>query len=116
LERRRIEDMILTTRSFRSETEKDERINIPLEYNLSQNYPNPFNPATTISFSLPRSENVRIIIYDITGKEVKELVNEFWPAGNYEINFNANGLSSGVYFYKIQSGEFAQTKRMVLIK
>jgi len=89
---------------------------IPVECALKQNYPNPFNPSTTISFSLPKGENIKIIIYDVTGNEVNVLLNEFRQAGNYEINFNSNTLSSGIYFYRILSGEFVQTKRMVLIK
>ncbi|MBK8983432.1 MAG: T9SS type A sorting domain-containing protein [Ignavibacteria bacterium] len=104
-------------------TEKSENFSdspkelIPTEYNLSQNYPNPFNPVTKINFSLPQDSKVKLIIYEILGKEVKRLVNnEFKTAGVYTMDFNGSGLSSGVYFYKIEAGKFVQTKRMVLLK
>jgi Secretion system C-terminal sorting domain len=89
---------------------------IVLNYTLGQNYPNPFNPSTTISFSISKSEDVKITVYDIAGKEIEVLLNESKLSGNYEINFNAKHLSSGIYFYKIQAGKFTQTKRMLLIK
>lgn len=90
-------------------------------YYLSQNYPNPFNPVTKIQFNLPVSGNVSLKIYDMLGKEVKTLVNNFTPAGTYNISFDGSNLSSGVYFYKLEvSGQegnnFVMTKRMVLIK
>lgn len=91
--------------------------NIPQVYALSQNYPNPFNPTTKFSFSLPNSSAVTIKIYDIAGREVEILANNtFMAAGNYEVNFNAARLSSGIYFYTINAGEFTQTKKMVLTK
>ena len=89
---------------------------IPKEYSLSQNYPNPFNPSTTIKYSLPKDGFVSLKIYDITGREVKSLANEVKKAGYYSVTFNASSLASGVYFYRIQSNDFVQTKRMVLIK
>ncbi|MBK9331911.1 MAG: T9SS type A sorting domain-containing protein [Ignavibacteria bacterium] len=90
---------------------------IPTEYSLSQNYPNPFNPSTKINFSLPEDGKIKLIVYDILGREVKRLINsEFRSAGRYTVEFNGAGLSSGVYFYKLEAGEFVQTKRMVLIK
>lgn len=90
--------------------------NIPAEYALFQNYPNPFNPFTTIAFSLRETGIVKITIYDILGSEVKVLINEEKQTGFYEINFNASELTSGVYFYRIQSREFIDTKKMVLIR
>ncbi|MDD5362106.1 MAG: T9SS type A sorting domain-containing protein [Ignavibacteria bacterium] len=90
--------------------------NAPKTYKLSQNYPNPFNPSTTIAYSLPKDSKVSLKIYDITGREVKSLVNDIKPAGYYSISFNGSELSSGVYFYKIEAGNFVQVKRMVLIK
>lgn len=83
---------------------------------LSQNYPNPFNPTTTIKYSIPLDNFVTIKVFDISGREIKTIVNEFKKAGLYTITFDASNLSSGVYLYTIQSGEFTETKRMVLIK
>lgn len=89
---------------------------IPTEFNLYQNYPNPFNPSTTISFDLPNSEFVSLTIYDVLGKQVTTLVNEFKNAGRYDIRFEANRLSSGMYFYKISAGNFNQIKKFILMK
>jgi Secretion system C-terminal sorting domain len=90
---------------------------LPDEYSLSQNYPNPFNPATTINFAIPKSSEVSLKVYDILGREVVTLVNEFKLAGNYSVNFNeTSGLNSGVYYYKITAGNFTDTKKLVLIK
>ena len=89
---------------------------IPNTYSLSQNYPNPFNPSTQISFGLPKSGLVKLVIYDILGREVKTLVNEFRTAGMYKIEFDASSYASGVYFYKLTSGDYINTKKMVLIK
>ncbi|HQY53571.1 MAG TPA: YCF48-related protein [Ignavibacteria bacterium] len=92
-------------------------IGIPKKFSLSQNYPNPFNPVTKIKFSLPQDSKVNLIIFDVLGKEVNRLVNnEFKPAGFYIIDFNGSGLSSGVYYYKIEAGDFKQVKRMVMVK
>ena len=92
-------------------------ISIPVEYYLSQNYPNPFNPTTKINFDLPNDSKVSLIIYDLLGREIIKLVNnEFRTAGSYTIEFNAGSLSSGVYFYRLEAGDFVQTKRMVLVK
>ncbi|MBS1517550.1 MAG: T9SS type A sorting domain-containing protein [Bacteroidetes bacterium] len=89
---------------------------VPADYNLSQNYPNPFNPSTTISYSLPQSGNVILKIYNETGKEVNTLAEGFRNAGTYEVNFNGSDLSSGIYFYKLQTSGFTSTKKMILIK
>jgi len=89
---------------------------IPAKYNLSQNYPNPFNPSTKINFSLPKSGNVKLAVYDMIGNEVSVLTNGNLAAGNYTADFNASKLSSGVYFYKLTTDEFSSTKRMMLIK
>jgi subtilisin-like proprotein convertase family protein len=91
-------------------------IEIPNFYSLSQNYPNPFNPSTSIKFSMPKGDNVKLVIFDILGREVKTLVNEFKNAGSYDVNFDASTLSSGVYFYRLEAGEFTDTKRMLLVK
>jgi len=92
---------------------------IPTVYSLFQNYPNPFNPSTTINFSIPKNGLVKIKVYDMTGKEVAVLVNEFKPAGNYKVDFSEReygSLASGVYYYKIESNEFTDIKKMILIK
>lgn len=91
-------------------------IGLPVEFNLSQNYPNPFNPETKISYSIPSEQFVKLQIYDLTGKELMILVNEVKPAGLYEITFNVALLSSGIYFYKIETGGYTEVKRMMLVK
>jgi hypothetical protein len=89
---------------------------IPSEYSLSQNYPNPFNPVTVIRYSLSGNQNVNLKVFNVLGKEVAVLVNEKQNAGTYEVNFDAGKLSSGMYFYRIESGEFVDTKKMLLVK
>jgi hypothetical protein len=90
--------------------------NLPTKYELQQNYPNPFNPLTTIKYALPQMGFVNIKIYDITGREILKLVNEYKQAGYHSIVFNGSNLASGVYFYRIEAGSFIQVKKMVLIK
>jgi hypothetical protein len=85
-------------------------------YSLAQNFPNPFNPTTNINFSVPKSQFVNISIYDITGKLVEELVNSNLAAGKYNATWDAANYASGVYFYKIQAGDFIEMKKMSLIK
>jgi hypothetical protein len=89
---------------------------LPEVYTLSQNYPNPFNPATTISFSLPHSGNVSLRVFDLLGREVATLVNGFTTAGSHEVQFDATNFASGVYLYKLTSGDFTQVKKMTLMK
>jgi hypothetical protein len=89
---------------------------IPSEYVLAQNYPNPFNPNTNIVFSIKENGFVSLKIYDVLGKEVATLVNEQRSAGNYEVEFDASTLPSGMYIYKIQSGNFIDSKKMLLLK
>jgi len=88
----------------------------PDEYKLNQNFPNPFNPATKISFTLPKKDFASIKIYNSVGKEVSTLINEVRAAGYYEVNFDGTNLSSGVYFYKLITEDFSETKNMVLLK
>ncbi len=90
--------------------------NIVLSYQLQQNYPNPFNPITTIKYSIPSPNMVTIKIFDILGTEVTTLINEFKNAGFYEVNFDGSKLSSGTYFYRIKSGTFSETKKLLLLK
>ena len=89
---------------------------IPDKFSVEQNYPNPFNPTTKIKFDLPKREFVTLKVYDISGREVAILLNDFKNAGSYIAEFDATHLSSGVYFYTIIAGSFKETKRMVLIK
>ncbi len=91
-------------------------VGIPGKYSLNQNFPNPFNPETIISYQIPSDHNVLIKIYDISGKEVLTLVNEYEVAGSYEIKFNGSNFASGIYYYQIEAGEFKATKKMLLVK
>jgi hypothetical protein len=88
----------------------------PVEFKLSQNYPNPFNPVTRISYSLPQPGSVTLRVFDVLGSGIATLVNQEKPAGSYEIEFDATGLPSGIYFYRLQAGSFVETKKMVLLK
>jgi hypothetical protein len=83
---------------------------------LHQNYPNPFNPKTIIKYDLPQQTKVLLKIYDILGNEVITLVNETKPSGQYEVEFDGTNLSSGVYFYRIEAGEFIETKKLILLR
>jgi hypothetical protein len=99
-----------------TEQEETESNSIPQEFNLSQNFPNPFNPATTIKYDIPASGLVILKVYNILGKEVRTLVNEYKSAGSYSVTFDAGDLASGVYMYQLISSNTTLTKRMVLIK
>ncbi|GEM_PF-684447 len=89
---------------------------VPNIYRLAQNYPNPFNPNTKIAFDIPKAGIVNMVVYDLLGRDVATLVNEFKQAGRYNVDFNALNLASGVYFYRITAGDFVETKKMLLIK
>jgi len=88
----------------------------PLSFSLEQNYPNPFNPSTKINYSIPKKSFVTLKIFDPLGSVVTELVNEEKEAGSYEVNFNASNLSSGIYLYRIETGGFVETKKMILLR
>jgi len=88
----------------------------PKTFLLEQNYPNPFNPSTTIRYQLPVASEVKLEVYDVLGKKVATLVSERQAAGYYQYVWNANGLTSGVYFYRLQAGGFVETKKMMLVK
>lgn len=90
--------------------------NIPNHFYLQQNYPNPFNPSTTIEYNIPKAELLTIKVYNVLGQEIKILFNEEKPAGSYQIKFDGSNLASGIYFYRIQAGDFSQIKKMVLMK
>lgn len=89
---------------------------IPLSFTLYQNYPNPFNPETNIKFALPIAGNVKVVVYNSIGEKIISILNEYLDAGTYEAKFNALSLSSGVYFYKLITGTFTDTKKMILLK
>jgi tetratricopeptide (TPR) repeat protein len=97
--------------------ENGENILIPKEYKLYQNYPNPFNPMTTIKYDIPKTARVTLKIYDILGREVRTLIdNEVKSPGSYRVMFNASSLASGVYIYRLQTDEYTNSKKMILIK
>jgi photosystem II stability/assembly factor-like uncharacterized protein len=94
----------------------DDLNKIPSDFSLEQNYPNPFNPTTNFEFRIAKGGFVSLKIYDLLGKEVATVVNEEKSAGNYKVDFNASGISSGVYFYKLTTRNFTQTKKLVLLR
>ncbi|MBN2281066.1 MAG: VWA domain-containing protein [Candidatus Marinimicrobia bacterium] len=99
------------------ETAIDDEVDVAGKFKLNQNYPNPFNPTTTISFNIPVQSNVKLIVYDMQGKVVQMLVNENRNAGNYSLSFDATGLPSGIYFYRLLVGsEYVETKKMIFMK
>ena len=96
---------------------EEEMAELPNSYELKQNYPNPFNPSTTINFSLAKSGKVSLTVFNILGQQVAKLINqETYNAGQHSMQFDASSLSSGMYFYRIQAGEFTDTRNMLLIK
>ncbi len=102
--------------SFEYSPEVNVVLNIPADFVVKQNYPNPFNPTTNIEYSIPADNKVTVKIYNTLGMEIAVLLNEFKQAGTHNVEFNAANLSSGVYFYEITSGNFTQTKKMILIR
>ncbi len=89
---------------------------LPQVYTLGQNYPNPFNPLTVIKYQLPRSDQVKLSVYDILGRELKVLVNKEQQAGYYQVEFDARNLASGIYIYSLQTGRFVSVKKMIVIR
>ncbi|MCC6866031.1 MAG: T9SS type A sorting domain-containing protein [Ignavibacteria bacterium] len=90
--------------------------NIPSRFNLYQNYPNPFNPVTQIKFDIAKATNVKLIIYDVLGREVKTLVNEMTQPGTYEVSFDGSSIASGTYFMRLEAGTFTDVKKLILVK
>lgn len=99
-----------------TDVENEDQISLPKDFALAQNYPNPFNPSTIIEYQLPKVSNVSLKVYDILGNEIVTLVNENKEAGNYEVEFNASRISSGIYFYKLQADNKTFIKKMSVIK
>jgi hypothetical protein len=100
----------------RAFTNVENHPDIPQIFSLEQNYPNPFNPSTTIMYSLPVSGHVKLKVYDILGKQVAALIDKEQNRGSYEIPFDASFLPSGVYFYRLSSNKFTQTRKMIILK
>ncbi|MCL4708998.1 T9SS type A sorting domain-containing protein [bacterium] len=98
------------------EEKAQEESQLPASYELEQNYPNPFNPSTTIAFALPKLSEVTLKVFDASGREVATLVEGRLLAGRHEVVLDARPFSSGVYFYRLQAGEFSQTRRLTLVK
>jgi hypothetical protein len=95
---------------------KEELTSHPDKFNLLPNYPNPFNPFTMINYQLAKTGEVKLIVYDATGREIKTLVNKIQPAGQYRVSFDASGLASGIYYYRLLTVDFVQTRKMLLLK
>jgi len=116
----RIESGFLAHPLFRglvtSVGEKESAEEIPSSYELRQNYPNPFNPITTIAFALPKPSTVTLKLFDIFGREVETIFEGKLPAGKHQVIFDAGAFSSGTYFYRLQTDDFSQTKRLMLVK
>ncbi|MDP2303938.1 MAG: T9SS type A sorting domain-containing protein [Ignavibacteria bacterium] len=102
------------TYKYSNEIEVD--LGIPVEFLLQQNYPNPFNPETVINYQLPVSGNVSLKVFDMLGREVATIVNEVQKAGTYDVSFNGKDLTSGVYFFRLQAGDFIKINKMTLMK
>jgi hypothetical protein len=95
---------------------KDEELESVKDYQLYQNYPNPFNPSTTINYSLPKRGIVKLTVYNILGSKVATIINEYKPAGNYSVQINGSNLASGVYLYRLESGNYSASKKFILMK
>ena len=98
------------------EDDGTEELKTPTDFELAQNYPNPFNPSTTIQYSIKERSSVEMVLYDILGRQVEVLINEEQDVGYYKLNFNAGRLASGIYFYRLQAGDFVETRKMVLLR
>jgi sugar lactone lactonase YvrE len=97
-------------------TNVEDDVDLPDGFNLKQNYPNPFNPTTKIEFRIQKPEFILLKVYDVLGNEITTLINERKLPGEYTVEFDANGLSSGIYYYRLQSGDFVESKKMLLLK
>ena len=110
----KIGDLIAKLGSSGSQENKETIV--PVEYKLYQNYPNPFNPVTTIKYDIVKAQDVKLAVYDILGREVVTLVNAQQQPGSYEVNWDASGFASGIYFYTLTSGDFTSTRKLILLK
>ena len=107
--------LLVTYRSVVSVKNENPLINVS-SFTLEQNYPNPFNPSTVINYSIPKSGDVKLSVYDITGSKVATIVNENKPAGSYSVQFNGAGLASGIYMYHLESGNYTASRKFILMK
>jgi hypothetical protein len=110
------EKNVITNISSLNSIEKDNFLGRPYKYFLYQNYPNPFNPITTINYTLQNNCNVKLTVFDVSGREVKKLVNQNQNSGRYSVLFDASNLASGIYIYKLQAGSFEQSRKLILIR
>jgi hypothetical protein len=106
----------LTRRTNTVFTGVDERQGPPTEFKLLANYPNPFNPSTHVDFEIPKESHVTVVVYNMLGETIARLVDEVKPAGYYSVTFDAGGLASGVYFYRMTAGNVTMLKKMLLMK
>ncbi|HTY01416.1 MAG TPA: T9SS type A sorting domain-containing protein, partial [Bacteroidota bacterium] len=112
-----MDSVITETAAFELATGlSDRRLRIPSTYELSGSYPNPFNPSTTIRYGLPRRSHVLLTVYSTLSQKVAELANGDMDAGYHEVRFDGRNLASGIYFYRLQAGEFIQTRKLLLVK
>ncbi len=109
-------ELEIVTRGEITNIDKEKQLFSPQKYALFQNYPNPFNPVTTIRYDLPAEREVTLSIYDISGKLVETLVSDFQPAGAHSVQWNSKAVSSGLYFYKLEAGDFLEVKHMILLR
>jgi hypothetical protein len=111
-------DIYLDNVSFKEiiESNVSDSKSIPIKFKLNHNYPNPFNPSTGISFTLPKNEKATLTVYDLLGREIKTLVNEYKKAGSYRVTFDGSNLPSGVYIYRLHTYSFSQMHKMILMK
>ncbi|MEA1987003.1 MAG: choice-of-anchor J domain-containing protein, partial [Candidatus Marinimicrobia bacterium] len=110
-----LDDFVLTTTDTGSGSAINENT-IPNDFTLKQNYPNPFNPQTTIEYSIPQNSFVKISVYNLRGEKIKTVVNENKIAGNYSVIFDGSNFASGIYFYRIEAGNYSNTKKLILMK
>ena len=103
-------------RSITTSIDRNTIKQLPTDYRMEQNYPNPFNPSTVIEFSIPHSCNVSLKVFNQLGQEIATLISEELHSSKYKINWDASGISSGVYYYQIRAGDFIQTKKLLLIR
>jgi hypothetical protein len=108
--------ILRTTNGGITSVKEENLSNISSEFTISQNYPNPFNPTTTIKYSVSKQSIVAIKVYDVLGREIETLVNDEKSTGNYKVEFDASKLTSGIYFYRMQAGDFVETKKIILMK
>ena len=109
-------NLVLASKAVITNVDEGNGVKVPIDFALSQNYPNPFNPETVIDFSLPKAGMTRLIIYNLLGQEVVKLIDSYQGAGSHQATWDGSNFASGIYFYRLQAGDFVQTRKMVLLK